>query len=115
MTAARWVCSVVLVAEFVMAPINLWRGRTMRNFRRFTGLPPRTATTVFAPLKLLGAVLVALGLAAAPVGAAGAVLLGLICAAYLLLLAAPGRRDAAGIAAFVTGLACSVVVLAADI
>jgi hypothetical protein len=28
-TVAIWILSALLVAEFVMAPVNLWTGRTM--------------------------------------------------------------------------------------
>ena len=55
MTALAVVLSVLLIAEFVFAPINLWTGRTMANFTRFTGLSPRFATRILAPLKLLTA------------------------------------------------------------
>lgn len=109
MTALMWICSVLLIAEFVMAPINLWTGRTMPNFTRFTGLSPQVATTVFAPVKLLAALLVAIGLAVHPLGVAGAVVLAAVCAVYLIRLAAPGRRDPAGVAAFGLGLILAVV------
>ena len=29
MTVAIWILSLVLIAEFVASPINLWTGRTM--------------------------------------------------------------------------------------
>jgi hypothetical protein len=32
MTVALWLCSVPLIAEFAIAPFNLWSGRTMANF-----------------------------------------------------------------------------------
>jgi hypothetical protein len=32
--------SLLVIAEFVMAPINLWTGRTMPLFTRFTGYAP---------------------------------------------------------------------------
>ena len=48
MTIAVWFLSLLLIAEFVMAPINLWTGRTMPLFTRFTGFPPEVATRVFA-------------------------------------------------------------------
>jgi hypothetical protein len=38
MTIAVWILSLLLIAEFVMAPINLWTGRTMLLFTKFTGL-----------------------------------------------------------------------------
>ena len=95
------ILSALLVAEFVMAPINLWTGRTMPIFTKFTGHSPGTAQKVFAPVKLLGAVLVAVGLAAEPISIAGAAILIAVCAYYLLRLAAPPRRDPSGIIAFV--------------
>ncbi len=112
MTALIWICSVPLIAEFVMAPINLWTGRTMPNFTRYTGYSPWVATTVFAPVKLLGALLVAVGLAVHPLGLAGAVLLAIVCGVYLLRLSAPGRRAPDGVAAFGIGLVLAVVLAA---
>ena len=100
MTVAIWILSVLLIAEFVMAPINLWTGRTMPSFRRFTGFPPRVARLGFAPVKLLAAVLVAAGLAVRPLSVAGAALATAICLVYLTRLASRGRRDPAGIAGF---------------
>jgi hypothetical protein len=52
MTAVTAILSLLLAAEFVFAPVNLWTGRTIGNFVRFTGLPPRFATLVLAPAKL---------------------------------------------------------------
>ncbi len=52
MTTAIWTLSLLSVAEFTFAPLNLWSGRTMPNFTRFTGLPRRLATRVFVPAKL---------------------------------------------------------------
>src|ERR1700680_4836230 len=68
MTIAIWILSLLLIAGFVMAPINLWTGRTMPLFTRFTGFPPTVATRVFAPAKLARAALGATGL---PLSAAG--------------------------------------------
>lgn len=112
MTVAIWILSLPLIAEFVMAPVNLWTGRTMQNFTRFTGQSAALARTVFAPVKLAGAVLLAVGLAVAPAGLAGAVIIAAVCAAYVLLLAAPGRRDPAGLFFFGAGLAMSVALIA---
>ena len=112
MTVAIWILSLPLIAEFVMAPVNLWTGRTMQNFTRFTGLSPAVARTVFAPVKLVGAVLLAIGLGIAAAGLAGAVIIAAVCAAYVLLLAAPGRRDAAGLVFFGAGLVMSVALIA---
>jgi len=112
MIVAIWILSLPLIAEFVMAPVNLWTWRTMQNFTAFTGLHPSLARSVFAPVKLLGAVLLAAGLAVAAAGLAGAVIIAAVCAAYVLLLAAPGRRDPAGLIFFGAGLAMSVALAA---
>ncbi len=101
MTVGIWVLSILLVAEFVMAPINLWTGRTMVNFTKFTGYGPQIARLGFAPVKLLAAVLVAVGLAARFAGVAGAALTSAICVVYLVRLTGRGRRDRAGIIGFV--------------
>ena len=66
MRIAAIVLSVLLIAEFVMAPINLWTGRTMPLFEKFTGHRPDVARRVFAPVKLLGAALVLAGLFVRP-------------------------------------------------
>jgi uncharacterized membrane protein YphA (DoxX/SURF4 family) len=100
MTLAIWILSVLLVAEFVMAPINLWTGRTMPAFTRFTGYRPRTARRAFAPAKLLAAVLIAVGIGVRTASIAGAVLTTAICGLYLARLSVPGRRDPSGIAGF---------------
>jgi len=63
MTIAVWTLSLLSIAEFTFAPLNLWTGRTMPNFTRFTGLPPRVATQVFAPVKLATGAALAGGLA----------------------------------------------------
>jgi uncharacterized membrane protein YphA (DoxX/SURF4 family) len=109
------ILSALLVAEFVMAPINLWTGRTMPIFTKFTGHSPGTARKVFAPVKLVGAVLVALGLVAEPLSIAGAAILSAVCAYYLLRLAAPSRRDPSGIIAFVLFGASAVGLLAVQL
>ncbi|GAA2004514.1 hypothetical protein [Catenulispora subtropica] len=101
------VLALLLVAEWVMAPINLWTGRTLPLFERFTGHSPAVARTVFAPVKALAAALVLIGLFAEPVSVAGAVLSIVICGYYLIRLAAPGRRDPSGIAAFALFGACA--------
>jgi hypothetical protein len=97
---AVWILSILLIAEFVMAPINLWTGRTMPLFRRFTGFQPVVAQRVFAPVKLVSALLVGIGIAVAGVGVAGAAIVTAVCLVYLVRLAAPGRRDRSGIAGF---------------
>ena len=106
-----WVLTVPLVAEFLMAPVNLWTGRTMPNFVAFTGLPTVLATRVFAPVKLLGAVLLAVGLALPAAGIAGAVVIAVVSVVYLVRLAAPGRRSGAGIAAFALTLGAALGVV----
>lgn len=111
MTVAVWILSLLLIAEFVLAPVNLWTGRNLPLFQRFTGFAPTTATRVFAPVKLLGAVLVAVGLAVPAAGLAGAAVLTVVCAVYLVRLAAPGRRDASGIFAFLLFGAWAVALL----
>lgn len=111
MTIVTWILSALLVAEFVMAPINLWTGRTMPNFTRFTGYSPDVARRVFAPVKLVAAVLVGVGIAVRPAGIAGAAITTAVCAVYLIRLAAPGRRDGAGIAGFGIFGACAVALL----
>jgi hypothetical protein len=100
MTVAIWVLSVLSIAEFVFAPLNLWTGRTMPNFTRFTGLSPWLATRVVAPVKLAAAAALAAGLAYPTLGVAGAALATAICAFYLVRLLAPGRRDLDGLVAF---------------
>ena len=100
MIVAIWVLSILLVGEFVMAPVNLWTGRTLPAFTRFTGYSPLVARRAFAPVKLVAAILVAAGLGLRAAGVAGAAIATAICAIYLSRLAAPDRRDRAGIAAF---------------
>jgi hypothetical protein len=89
MTIAVWTLSLLSIAEFTFAPLNLWTGRTMPNFTRFTGLPPRVATQVFAPVKLATGAALAGGLAVRALGLAGAALATAIfgsCALALILL-----------------------------
>jgi hypothetical protein len=100
MTIAVWILSVPLIAEWVMAPVNLWTGRTMPLFTKFTGFSPAVARRVFAPVKLVAAATLAAGLAYRPLSIAGAALTIVICAVYLARLASPGRRAGDGIAAF---------------
>jgi hypothetical protein len=100
MSIAIEVLSLLLVAEFVMAPVNLWTGRTMPLFVAFTGYAPSVGTRVFAPVKLVCAVLIAVGLAFPTTGILGAALTAAVCAVYLVRLAARSRRNASGIAGF---------------
>jgi uncharacterized membrane protein YhdT len=113
LTAAVWILSVPLIAEFVFAPINLWTGRTMGNYRRFTGLPPWFATCILAPVKLATALALAVGLALGVVGIAGAALALAVSLFYLARLSGPGRRDPAGLAGFAVfgAMACALLVL----
>jgi hypothetical protein len=100
MTAAAVILSILLIAEFVFAPVNLWTGRTTGTFGRFTGLRATIATRVLAPVKLASAAAVAVGLAVPALSIAGAAVIIVICGFYLLRLSAPGRRDPAGIIGF---------------
>ena len=111
MTVLLWSCSLPLIAEFAMAPFNLWSGRTLPNFQRFTALPPGLATGVLAPVKLAGAILVAVGLALMPAGAAGAAILALVSAFYVLRLCARSRRHLDGLVAFSLSLGLAIAVL----
>jgi hypothetical protein len=92
--------SIPLILEFVFAPMNLWTGRTISNFVRFTGYQPRVATTVFAPAKLATAGLLVLGLAVPSSSVAGASAALLISLVYIARLLAPDRRDPAGLVGF---------------
>jgi hypothetical protein len=112
-TVAIVILSILLIAEFVMAPVNLWTGRTMPFFLALTGHSERVARRVFAPVKLLGAALVAAGLAVRPLGVAGAAVLTAVCLYYLVRIAMPGRRQGSGVFAFVLfgGWAVALLVL----
>jgi len=112
MTIALWVCSLPLIAEFLVAPFNLWSGRTMPNFTRFTALSPSVATRVFAPLKLIGALLLAAGLAIRGSGVTGAGLIALVSGVYLVRLGAPSRRHRDGLVAFGLTFALAIAVAA---
>jgi hypothetical protein len=101
MTAAVIVLSALVALEFLFAPVNLWTGRTMDNYRRFTGLSDTFATRWLAPAKLAVAVLVLIGLWWRPIGIVGAAAALAICGFYLVRLAAAGRRHKDGVAAFV--------------
>ena len=111
MTIGLWLCSLPLIAEFAFAPFNLWSGRTMANFGRFTGFSPGVATRLFAPMKLASAVLLAAGLEVDVLGVVGAMSVVLISVSYLARLAGPGRRHLDGIAAFGLTLILAVAVL----
>jgi hypothetical protein len=109
---AIWILSILLIAEFMFAPVNLWTGRTIGNYTRFTGLPPRLATWVLAPVKLATAGALAVGLAVRALGIAGAATALAISCFYLARLAGPGRRDPAGFAGFAFFGALAVALLA---
>jgi hypothetical protein len=111
MTVAIWILSLPLIAEWVMAPINLWTGRTMPLFTKFTGFSPATARRAFAPVKLAAALLLTAGLAFQQASIAGAAVTVAICALYLIRLAAPGRRDPSGVTAFLLFGALAVALL----
>jgi hypothetical protein len=101
MELAGILLSIPLVLEWMFAPFNLWSGRTMDNFVRFTGFEPRVATRLFAPAKLCLAALLLVGIAIPAVsiaGAAGTVLISLV---YLVRLVHPARLDPAGVTGFV--------------
>jgi hypothetical protein len=100
MTILAIVLSIPLILEFLFAPVNLWTGRTMDNFVRFTGFAPWVARTVFAPAKLVCAGLVLVGLVVWDLSVAGAILALVISAVYLVRLLGRGRRDRAGLVGF---------------
>jgi hypothetical protein len=100
MTIAIVTLSILLITEFVFAPVNLWTGRTIGTFRRFTGLSQWTATRIVAPVKLAAALAVAAGLAVPRLSAAGAAVITAVCCWYLVRLSGKGRRDSAGIIGF---------------
>jgi hypothetical protein len=112
-TIPEVILAVPLTVEFALAPVNLWSGRTMGNFTRYTGLSPRFATHWLAPVKLAAAILLAAGVAVPSASLAGATVALSICLFYLVRLAAPGRRDRAGLAGFALfgALAASLLVL----
>jgi hypothetical protein len=99
-TIAAVVLAVPLILEFLFAPVNLWTGRTMDNYLRFTGLPAAFATRVLAPVKLATAIVLIIGVWVRVLGIIGAALALAISCFYLVRLAGPGRRDTAGIAGF---------------
>jgi hypothetical protein len=98
--------------QFAVAPFNLWSGRTMPNFTRFTALPPGVATRALAPVKLIAAALLGIGLAVAAAGVAGAAVIALVSDFYLQRLVAPTRRHVDGRVAFGLSLGLAIAVLA---
>jgi hypothetical protein len=113
MSVAILILSLMLIAEFVASPIHLWNGRNMHFFTEFTGFSPTTGRNLFAPAMLVGAALMAVGLAIRPMGVAGATIITSICAVFLIRLAAPGRRATLGIFAYLLfgGLATALLAL----
>jgi hypothetical protein len=99
-TVLAVIVALVLAAEYCFAPVNLWTGRTMAVYRRWTGLPPAFARLVLAPVKALTAVALLLGLVWRPLSVIGAAASLGISAFYLVRLAGPTRRDGTGVAAF---------------
>jgi hypothetical protein len=93
--------SIPLILEFVFAPVNLWTGRTISNFVRFTGYEPWVARRVFAPAKLATAGLLVLGLAVRTSSVAGASAALAISLVYIARLLAPDRQHPAGLLGFV--------------
>jgi hypothetical protein len=92
--------SILLALEFLFAPFNLWTGRTLPNFVRFTGFPPTVARRVFAPFKLLLAVALIVGLFVRAVSIAGALGTIAISGAYLVRLLTRHRVEIDGFLAF---------------
>lgn len=111
MHIVRLIAAILLIAEFIMAPINLWTGHTMPNFKKFTGLPTWVATRIFAPIKLIGALALLAGLFVHSLATIGAIILGIVCGTYLILLTGKDRRDASGFGAFGFGLICAIIVI----
>jgi hypothetical protein len=100
MTILAVVLSIPLILEFLFAPVNLWTGRTIDTFVRFTGFAPSVARALFAPAKLACAVLLLVGLVVWDASVAGAILALVISAVYLVRLLGRGRRDPAGLVGF---------------
>ncbi|HEX5450047.1 MAG TPA: hypothetical protein VFW85_08325 [Gaiellaceae bacterium] len=94
------VLSVPLILEFVFAPMNLWTGRTIGNFVRFTGFDPWLGKTFFAPVKLATAALLAAGLAVRGLSIAGAAAALAVSTVYVARLLGRTRRDPAGLFGF---------------
>jgi hypothetical protein len=94
------VLSVPLILEFAFAPVNLWTGRTIGNFVRFTGFDPWIGRTLFAPAKLVTAALLVAGVAVRDLSIAGAGLALALSAVYVVRLLGPTRRDPAGLVGF---------------
>lgn len=100
MTMVVVALAVLLAAEFVVAPINLWSGRTIAVYRRYTGLPIWFAQWVLAPLKAATAMALLVGLAWRTTSVVGAAASTAVCVFYLVRLARPGGREGTGVVAF---------------
>jgi hypothetical protein len=72
----------------------------MPNFVRFTGLAPRVATAIFAPVKLATAILLSIGLAVRSASIAGSVAALAISVVYIVRLLGRDRRDPTGLLGF---------------
>lgn len=94
------VLSIPLILEFVFAPMNLWTDRTIGNFVRFTGFDPWIGKTLFAPVKLAIAALLATGLAVRDLSIAGAASALALPTLYVVRLLERTRRDSAGLLGF---------------
>ncbi|MGH3025320.1 MAG: hypothetical protein ACRDLR_02620 [Gaiellaceae bacterium] len=94
------ILSAPLILEFVFAPINLWTGRTIGNFVRFTGFDPAIARVLFAPAKLVTAALLAGGMAVRDLSLAGGTAALAISCVYIARLLERPRRDPAGLFGF---------------
>lgn len=112
MTVAVVLLTLLLAAEFFVAPFNLWSGRTMPLYRRFTGMSDTFAHRVLAPVKLATAAILLAGLGWRPATVVGAAAATAICLFYLVRLARPSGRDRTGLMAFSLFGALSVALLA---
>ncbi len=84
----------------MFAPVNPWTGGRWKSTAVTRGLPAWFATRVLAPVKLVTALSLDIGLAVGAFGIAGAALALAVSCFYLVRLARPGRRDPAGLAMF---------------
>ncbi|HEY2053837.1 MAG TPA: hypothetical protein VGH14_07890 [Solirubrobacterales bacterium] len=100
MSTLASILSVPLILEFLFAPMNLWTGRTIENFVRFTGFDARWGRMIAAPVKLATAVALIVGLFVPVVGIVGALSALAISIFYVVRLLSPRRRDAAGLFGF---------------
>jgi uncharacterized membrane protein YphA (DoxX/SURF4 family) len=113
-TVVIWILSLLLILEFVFAPVNLITGRNVPLFTEFTGISDRRAVLLVAGLDALGAVLVAIGLFVRGVSIAGAALLTAVCGWYLVMMIVRRHRGM-GLAGFLLFGAWAVGLLAAQL